>query len=229
MEKILWVFDLGEKNYEETLQIQLGIQELRIQDCIPDVLLLVEHPPTVTVGRNGKDGHILGGRSFLENQGFTVHEISRGGDVTYHGPGQIVGYPIIKLEGAERDLHHYLHQLEEIMIRTLEDYGIQGERKSPYTGAWVEDQKIGAIGVAVKRYVTLHGFALNVHPNMAHFSWIVPCGIRQFGTTSLKNLGLSVEMDGVKEKIITHCGNILNRFPQVKEKEYLKEYISDNI
>ena len=211
MKKQMSVINLGKMDYQEALDWQNKIHALRVKDVISDILLIVEHPPTITIGRSGSAAHILMGKSALEAQGVSVHEITRGGDVTYHGPGQVVGYPIIKLEGEERDLHQYLHHLEEIMIQTLQSYKIVGSRKSPYTGTWVENKKIGAIGVAVQRYVTLHGFAFNVCPDMKHFQFIVPCGIQSFGVTSLKKLGIVTTMEEVTNELVRQCGNVLKR------------------
>lgn len=211
MKKQMSVMNLGKMDYQEALEWQNEIHALRVKDEIPDTLLIVEHPPTITIGRSGSATHILMGKSALEAQGVSVHEISRGGDVTYHGPGQVVGYPIIKLEGEERDLHQYLHHLEEIMIQTLNSYKIVGSRKSPYTGTWVENKKIGAIGVAVQRYVTMHGFAFNVCPDMKHFQFIVPCGIQSFGVTSLEELRIMATMEEVTNDLVRQCGNVLKR------------------
>lgn len=158
---------------------------MRIAGVIKDVLILVEHAPVLTVGRNGGFQNILAAGEALKSQGISVYEVERGGDITYHGPGQLVGYPIIDLKMRDRDLHRYVRQLEEVIIRTLDCYGIIAGRKDGYPGVWVGSRKIAALGVAVKKWVTMHGFALNIACNLEHFQLIVPCGISGCGVTSM--------------------------------------------
>ena len=157
-----------------------------------DVLLLLEHPPTLTLGRAAHRENLLADEAELRRQGVAIIESDRGGDITYHGPGQLVGYPILNLQAAPHlpDLHDYLRKLEEVLIRTLAHFGLTAGRFPGYTGVWLHldtpaPVKIAAIGVKVSRWITQHGFALNVAPNLAHFDWIVPCGIRDYGVTSL--------------------------------------------
>ena len=216
--KPLWVVDIGMIGYQEALEWQEQFQQKRIKDQVPDILMIVEHPPTITVGRSGSQTHILESADSLKEQGISIYEISRGGDVTYHGPGQVVCYPILKLEDEEKDLHAYLHRLEEIMIQTLKSYDLVGGRKQAYSGAWVEDAKVGAVGVAVRQYVTMHGFALNVNPQLEHFDLIVPCGIQEFKVTSLVKLGRVVTFIEVKEELKRQCANVFNR--ELIEKEF---------
>lgn len=220
--KPLWMVDMGVIDYQEALDWQEQFQQKRIKNQITDLLLVVEHPPTITVGRSGSQTHILRSEDFLKEQGISVYEISRGGDVTYHGPGQVVCYPILKLEGEERDLHAYLYRLEEIMIRALETYGLVGGRKQAYSGAWVEDAKVGAVGVAVRQYVTMHGFALNVNPQLEHFGLIVPCGIQEFEVTSLAKLGCPASFTEVKEELKRQCASVFERTLIEKEFSILK-------
>ena len=216
--KPLWVVDIGMIGYQEALEWQEQFQQKRIKDQVPDILMIVEHPPTITIGPSGSQSHILRSADFLKEQGISISEISRGGDVTYHGPGQVVCYPILKLEDEEKDLHAYLHRLEEIMIQTLKSYDLVGGRKQAYSGAWVEDAKVGAVGVAVRQYVTMHGFALNVNPQLEHFDLIVPCGIQEFKVTSLVKLGRVVTFIEVKEELKRQCANVFNR--ELIEKEF---------
>src|SRR5216683_7778358 len=174
---------LGVVPYADALALQRALVEERRVDAIDDVLLLVEHPAVLTLGVRGDGGrsHILVTPETLAARGVEVHETGRGGDITYHGPGQIVGYPILDLSPDRCDVHRYVRDLEEVMIRTCADYGIDAGRVAGMTGAWVGDEKIGAIGVRIARWVTSHGFALNVSTDLAPFGMIVPCGIRGRG------------------------------------------------
>jgi lipoyl(octanoyl) transferase len=183
-----------------------------------EVFILLEHPHVITLGRGFHIENLLLSPDLLSKHGISVEETARGGDVTYHGPGQVVGYPIISL--AEKpDLHLYLRNLEELMIRTVADFGIQAGRKEGMTGIWVGDKKIGAIGVRVVRWITTHGFALNVNTDLKYFDYIVPCGIKQFGVTSLKELlGHEVSVDDVHRSLIDHFGKIFER--TMKEIEF---------
>lgn len=181
---------LGQMDYLEALAIQERLLAARQQDEIPDTLLLVEHLPVLTVGRSGSYGNILLPRDLLREQGIGVYDVTRGGDVTYHGPGQVVGYPIMDLNHHGRDIKEFVWKIEEVFIRLLQrEYGIAAHREEKkYTGVWVGDAKITAIGIAVKRWVTMHGFAFNVNTDLEHFKWINPCGITDKGVTSLQRL-----------------------------------------
>src|SRR5206468_3310652 len=150
-----------------------------------DVLLLLEHPPVVTLGRAAKEKHLVASPEFLSAKGVEVFETERGGDVTYHGPGQLVGYPIVDLKQHRQDLHWYLRKIEEALINALDDYGVPGERNSAYTGVWTRGKKIASIGVHARDWVTWHGFALNVTTDLSYFDLIVPCGIDGVGMTSI--------------------------------------------
>ena len=195
---------LGIVDYETAHDLQKKILQERIDGKCLDHLILLQHNPVITIGRSGDNKNILASKTLLESFGITVHEIERGGDVTYHGPGQLTGYPIIDLRNYKKDVHWYLRQLEEVIIRVLAEYGIIGERVEKYTGVWVGDEKIAAIGVAVKRWVTYHGFAFNVNPDLSYFKLINPCGITNKGITSLVNLlGYDVKMDEVERKIVS--------------------------
>jgi lipoate-protein ligase B len=167
------------------------------------VLLLLEHPPVITIGRSGGAQHLLASRDELARRGIELHESSRGGDITYHGPGQIVGYPLVCLPEGRRDVHRYLRSLEAIIIRALGRFGIEGRRVPRYTGVWVADAKVAAIGVAVTRWVTYHGFALNVTTDLGAFGLIVPCGIAGRSVTSMERLlGHAPEWKAVEDALI---------------------------
>lgn len=176
----------GLADYASILELQRSLARARVSGSLDDdVLLLVEHQPVITLGRGAREGHVIASPDLLAGRGIEVHEIERGGDVTYHGPGQLVGYPIFDLTRHRKDLHWYLRQLEEALIRALSRFGIAGRRVEGYTGVWVENRKIASIGVHVTRWVTFHGFALNVNTNLADFDLILPCGIEAVRMTSV--------------------------------------------
>ena len=179
---------IGRIGYGEGLRLQEALVAERQKGVIEDVLLLLEHEPVFTLGRNARRENVLVSDEELRARGFEVFDVGRGGDVTYHGPGQAVGYPILDLSPDRRDVHRYVRDLEEVMIRTCGDYGVAAGRVPGLTGTWVGEQKIGAIGVRIARWVTSHGFALNVAADLAPFGLIVPCGIRDRGVTSLEQL-----------------------------------------
>ena len=178
-------------DYSFAHMLQLNLREKVERENIPGLFLLIEHPPVFTLGRGASRSHLLVDKSVLEKEGIKVYEIERGGDITYHGPGQIVGYPIINLNFWQKDVHLFLRSLEEVLIQFLKRFKVEGFRLPPYTGVWVNQetpQKIAAIGIAVKRWVTYHGFALNISTFLPHFSYIVPCGISDKGVTSLERI-----------------------------------------
>ena len=181
---------LGLVSYSDGLELQKRLVERRKAGEIPDQLLLLEHPPVITLGVKSRAdrSHIVAGPELLAARGVEVFETGRGGDVTYHGPGQLVGYPIIDLKPDRCDVHQYVRDLEEVMIRTAATYGVRAERVSGLTGAWVGNLKLAAIGVRIARWVTSHGFAFNAHTSLDHFDLIVPCGIAGRGVTSLQQL-----------------------------------------
>ena len=186
----LALLDWGRLPYREALARQRAAVELRAAGEGEDTVHFVEHEPVLTFGRGGRAGSLIAGEAELRRRGIEVVEIERGGDVTYHGPGQLVGYPVVALSELPggRDLHRYLRDLEEVLIRALEESGIRAGRRPPYTGVWVGDRKIAAIGVAVRRWIAFHGFALNLDPDLTHFDLIHPCGIRDLGVTSMRAL-----------------------------------------
>lgn len=196
---------LGTVDYAEAHGLQQTLQAQRIAGEIEDTVLLLEHPAVLTMGRAAKAEHVLASREVLDTRGIQVHEIGRGGDVTYHGPGQLVAYPIIALEDARRDVRKYVWSLEEAMIRTCGDFGIRAQRVEGLNGAWVDDRKIGAVGVRISRWVTMHGLALNAESDLTDFDLIVPCGIQNRAVTSLSaELGRTVSVADVTGPLAEH-------------------------
>ncbi len=196
---------LGRVPYARGLELQERLVADRQAGRIPDQLLLLEHDPVFTLGRNARAANVLLPAEALRERGFEVFETGRGGDVTYHGPGQVVGYPILDLAPDRRDVHRYVRDLEEVMMRTCADYGLEASRVEGLTGTWLGDEKIGAIGVRIARWVTSHGFAFNVGTDLAAFDLIVPCGIRERGVTSLeRRLGHPVPLDEVMDRLAAH-------------------------
>ncbi|MGC4085175.1 MAG: lipoyl(octanoyl) transferase LipB [Vicinamibacterales bacterium] len=204
---------LGRVDYGAALDLQKRLVEQRRAGEVGDVLLLVEHPSVLTLGVRGDGGrsHILASDEELETRHIDVFETGRGGDVTYHGPGQIVGYPIIDLDPDRRDVHKYVRDIEEVLIRVAADYGIVAGRVPGLTGVWVDDEKIAAIGVRIQRWVTSHGFALNHTTDLSHFGLIVPCGISDKGVTSLEKRGCTASRAEVESRIATHFGEVFDR------------------
>lgn len=211
----LHVERMGRIGYTPMLALQEARHAAVLADEHPDTLFLLEHDPVVTLGKNsGLDGadNLRRTPSELARMGIEVHRSSRGGDVTYHGPGQVVGYPIIKLRDGEKDIRRYVWNLEEVLIRTCAEYGVMATRVEGLRGVWVGNDKVAAVGVRVARWTTMHGFALNVSTNLAHFDTIVPCGIHDRGVTSLSALlGRPVEMAEVELHLARHCAVVLGR------------------
>jgi lipoyl(octanoyl) transferase len=208
---MLEVRHLGRVAYQQGLELQQELVTRRQQGQIPDTLLLLEHDPVFTMGRNAKLENVLFPAAVLQARGFEVFETGRGGDVTYHGPGQVVGYPILDLS-HRKDVHRYVRDLEEVMIRTCADYGVAATRVSGLSGTWVGDEKIGAIGVRIARWVTSHGFAFNVATDLSPFDLIVPCGIRSRGVTTLERLlGRPVAPPEVAERLAVHLATVFDR------------------
>jgi len=196
---------LGTVDYAEAHRAQMQLQAKRIAGEIGDTVLLHEHPPVLTMGRSAKAQHVLASASELEALGVELHEVGRGGDVTYHGPGQLVAYPIIDLKPDRKDVRKYVGSLEETMIRTCADFGLTAKRVAGLNGAWIGERKVGAVGVRISRWVTMHGLALNVNSRLEHFEWIVPCGIRDKGVTSVSaELGCEVPLDTALERLAAH-------------------------
>jgi lipoate-protein ligase B len=212
---ICWVADLGVIAYAPACQLQRELVQARKADAIPDVLLLCEHPHVITLGRNGKREHLRAGSRVLDQMRVEFHPSDRGGDITYHGPGQIVGYPILDLTAHRRDVRWYVEQLEEAMIRASAAFGINGGRSEGAHGVWVKtpagEEKLAALGVHLSRWVTSHGFAYNVSTDLRYFDLIVPCGIPGKRATSLeKLLGRSVARDEVSPHLVEEFGNVFD-------------------
>ena len=204
---------LGSVPYGEALDLQKALVEERRAGCVPDLLLLLQHPPVITLGvRRDSRSHVIASDGQLAMHGIEVHEAGRGGDVTYHGPGQIVGYPILDLRPDRCDVHRYVRDLEEVMIRVCADYGIAAHRVDGLSGAWVGTEKIGAIGVRISRWITSHGFAFNVSTKLDHFKLIVPCGISDRGVTSLeKATGQSIPLPEVEAALVRRFAEVFDR------------------
>jgi lipoyl(octanoyl) transferase len=203
--------------YADALSLQRALVEERRAGRTGDVLLLVEHPHVLTLGVRGDGGrsHILASDEALAARGIDVFETGRGGDITYHGPGQIVGYPILDLKPDRQDVHRYVRDLEEVLIRTAADYGVPAGRVEGLTGVWVGPEKLAAIGVRIARWVTSHGFAFNVTTDLEYFSLIVPCGIAGRGVTSLDRLlGRAVDRREVEDRIVSRFCDVFGRTPQ---------------
>lgn len=202
------VADRGLTEYPEGLRLQEAARQ-QVQNGVYDgILLLLEHWPVITVGRAGGRENLRPGREKLPEQAAVVHLTDRGGNITCHNPGQIVGYPIFNLSRWRQDAHWYVGCLEEVLIRVLADYGLAAGRKACYTGVWVGNEKIAAIGVSIRRWITGHGFAMNVANDLSLFEVIVPCGIRDFGVTSMVRAGVNVTPAEVKETVIREFGQI---------------------
>ncbi len=209
MNKKLIYCNLDTVDYKEAWDLQKSIFELRYQQKVDDVFLLLEHPHTYTLGKSADEKNLVGNEEYLNKNKISVYDIDRGGDITYHGPGQIVGYPIIDLNNWGKDTHKYLRALEEIIIRTCADYGLAVTRVPKYTGVWIADRKIAAIGIKVTRWITMHGFALNVNTDLSLYNGIIPCGIANKEVTSLqKELNTEIDIQEVKSKILNHTVRI---------------------
>ena len=205
--KIL-INDLGRKNYETVLTMQKDLQEQRIKGDIPDTLILVEHEPVYTLGKNANRDHLLQSR----DKSIEVFNIGRGGDVTFHGPGQLVGYPILDLRNYKKSVSWYMRRLEELIIKVLKEFDIKGSRKKGLTGVWVNNKKIAAQGVRISRWVTMHGFSINVCPQLSYYDGIIPCGILNYEVTSMeKCLKKRLSMEKIKNAVSRTFLNLFNR------------------
>jgi lipoyl(octanoyl) transferase len=225
-ERELWTVPLGRVAYEEALELQRHIARDRISGALPqDVLLLVEHPPVVTLGRASKGKHLIASPEFLRSKGVELFEVERGGDVTFHGPGQLVGYPIVDLKRHRLDLHWYLRKIEEALINTLADYEIVAERNPSFTGVWTKGKKIASIGVHARDWVTWHGFALNVTTDLSYFDLMVPCGIDGVVMTSIaRELGTDdISAQDVIERVSAKFAGAFDLTPVVTSRAALFE------
>ena len=224
---------LGRVSYADALALQQRLVEERKAGSIPDVLLLLEHPHVITLGvkTSSSRSHIVAPADVLQDRGVAVHETGRGGDVTYHGPGQLVGYPILDLKPDRCDVHAYVRDLEAVMIGACADFDVAAGRVQGLSGAWAETpqgpQKIGAIGVRISRWVTSHGFAFNVTTDLEFFRLIVPCGIAQHGVTSLEALlGRALPLDVVEDAVVAHFARVFDRHPIAKNSGEPRERVA---
>ena len=205
----MFVLNLGREPYERAWELQHRLVKARQEGRLDDVLILLEHEPVITLGRLADASHILASADELRKAGIAVHRVERGGDVTYHGPGQLVGYPVLSLEKHHLGVSDYMHALEDVLIHTLCDFGVPAHRRAGIIGVWVGEAKIAALGARVERGVTYHGFALNVAPNLEHFALIVPCGLAGTRVTSMqRELGKPVEMQLVRERVTWNFGRV---------------------
>lgn len=198
----MYLLDLGLEPYSRALDLQHQLVAARREGRIEDVLILLEHPPVITLGRRGDESNIVASRELLARLGIEVQRVERGGDVTYHGPGQLVGYPILDLRGHRQDVGWYMHSLEEVLIRALSDFGVEASRLEGRIGVWIGDKNVAALGARIEEWITYHGFALNVCPDLSHFDLIIPCGLKEFGITSMEEvLGEAPEMSEVRKRV----------------------------
>lgn len=201
----IFVKDLGIRSYQEVWDLQKDFQKKRIEKRLDDTLILVEHEPVYTLGKNANKNHLLQSR----DRSINVYDIERGGDITFHGPGQLVGYPIIDLSYYRRSVSWYMRRLEQLAIDVLKDFGISASRIKGLTGVWVGEEKIAAQGVRISRWVTMHGFSLNVNPDLSFYDGIIPCGIFDYGITSMEELlGSAQDMDDVKAMVVEKFNNL---------------------
>ncbi|MDO8141291.1 MAG: lipoyl(octanoyl) transferase LipB [Candidatus Brocadiales bacterium] len=209
MENECFLIQLGTVEFGEAWELQKSLLEARMSNAIEDCLLLLQHPPTFTYGRRYKEDNLIANKEYYESLGFAVYKTDRGGLATYHGPGQLVGYPIIKIPTYTKDYYQYLRMLEEVMIRTLNDFGIMAGRKEGYTGVWVDNAKMGFIGVRLAFGYAMHGFSLNVNNDLSPFGYITPCGIQGVRITSVRELlNTSVDMKKVYDTLVNHYSEL---------------------
>ena len=208
---LLEVRRLGVLPFREAERLQQELVVKRQQGRVPDLLLMLEHPRVITLGVSADVGNILASKESLLDQGIKVHQTRRGGDVTYHGPGQLIGYPILSLKPDRCDLHRYVRDLEEVIIRTVNEFGVTATRIPELTGVWVGEKKLAAVGVRISRWVTSHGFALNITTDLNDFSLIRPCGISGKGVTALAQLtDKDVSVDGVSDSLARHFSDVFS-------------------
>lgn len=220
------ILRLGIREYNEVLNLQRRLNAARKRKVIPDTIIFLEHDPCITVGAQGNVDNIVAGRERLNALGIKVYETDRGGNVTYHGPGQIVCYPIIDLNHYACDVTAYARNLEEAIIRTLRAFGISSDRKEGYPGVWVDGRKIAAEGIAVESWVTLHGVSLNVSPAMEHFSTIIPCGLKGYDVVSMEEyLGKALDVATVISEMILHFSMLFDLEPEEITEDKITELL----
>jgi len=227
--KTITSYNIGLTRYAEAWDLQRKLFDLRHERRTGDLLLYTEHRHVYTIGKGGDENHLLATESELAEGGVDVFQIDRGGDITYHGPGQIVGYPIIDLQDYRTDLHWYLRCLEEVIIRAIRGYGLEGKREEGMTGVWVGGEKVAAIGVKVSRWITMHGFALNVNTDLTKFGRIIPCGIFHKGVTSMEQvLGKRLELGEIHESLDRAFETVFGVSVTRKDQAILKELVESN-
>lgn len=223
MQSKLNILDLGQKDYKEIWDLQKIIHKKRIDREIEDTLILVEHKPVITMGKSGKENNLLIPTKSLKDKGIDFYRIERGGDVTYHGPGQVVGYPIFNIKDGLIGIKPFIDRIEDVIIATLKEFGIKGKKRTKMIGVWTETDKVCSIGIAVKRWVSFHGFALNVNTNLKYFDYIIPCGLKDVTMTSMqKILNKKISINEVKEFLVK---NFSSFFKKNIERRCLKEII----
>jgi len=225
----VWLVNLGLVPYADALALQQRLVETRKRGKLNDTLLLLEHPPVFTLGRNANDSNIVASPDFLKQLGIAVFKVERGGDVTYHGPGQLVGYPILDLHNFRLDVGWFVRSLEEVLMRTLTEFGIAGKRIDKLVGAWIDtptgEAKVAQIGARIEQWITYHGFALNVDPNLAHFELIVPCGIADKPVTSMARvLNRPIDPRAVREIVAVRFGEVFGaEMIEISVEQFEKE------
>lgn len=207
------ILSLGLTDYKKSLNIQLDLLDKRKNNLIPDTLILLEHPPTITIGRGGDLKNLLVSQSYLKDRGIYFQQISRGGDITFHGPGQIVGYPIMNLNSLGRDIHKYLRSLEYLIIDMLKNYSIKATGLKDVTGVWANEKKIASIGIGVKRWITYHGFAININNDLNYYDMIIPCGLSKVMMTNVTTESATgkVTIENANDYIIESFSKTFNR------------------
>ena len=225
MDKRGYILDLGLVDYKKAWDLQHDLWSRRVKGEVPDLLLFLEHPHVITLGRRGNRSHLIASPEVLEEMAIPIYHVERGGDVTYHGPGQLVVYPILDLKEYGYRLIRYIDQLEEVILRTLKDFGMEGKRDSLNRGVWVEGEKIASVGVTIKRWVSFHGLALNYETDLKYFDLIHPCGLEGKKMTSMKKvLGKKISRESLSERISFHFKGIFEKEWQEKD---LKDLIAE--
>jgi len=220
---ICTVYQLGRIGYREAYYLQRQLLQQRVSGSIGDTLLILEHPHTITIGKSGKLQNILVSHQRLQNDGISIFSTDRGGDVTYHGPGQLVVYPIIDLRDRGKHIRQYVHDIEEVIIRTLSDFGIRGCRSRSHPGVWVRNEQIATIGLRIKKWVTMHGFALNVNTDLEKFSLINPCGCSDIKATSCSRLlSRKVLMEEVTTVLLAHFSEVFNSQIEIRASNLIR-------
>jgi len=216
----------GLVEYSKACKLQKNLHQKRREGKISDVLLLLEHPPTFTIGKSGSLDNLLVSVNRLRQKQIGLFSVERGGDVTYHGPGQLVAYPIICLKKRGKDLHQYVRNLEEVVLRTLKDFGIDADRDESHAGVWVNKEEMAAIGISIRRWVTMHGFALNVDVNLKHFSLINFCGFSDRRATSMtKLLGHEISIEAVTIRIMAHFSDVFGTVMTLGSAKEIEKYL----